>query len=809
MTNRTRLSRASRMAAVLAVAWLMLPTVPAHAASSVQIEARALVGGRYEVGGWMALAVTLVNDGEPTDGSLLVETQAATVRRLVEMPAGARKVVMLYVQPEAFQRSIVVRYEEPNGTVRSEVDVRVLEQSSTQRAVVGDGGGNLRPQLIGPGDEGSPEPLTLAVADLPERPEPLAGLAAMVWAADSSTLTEAQRRSIERWVAEGGQLVILGGPDWQSRTAAFSDLLPVEEITAVDGVSQAALAGWAGSQEPATPEGTVSTGALRDDARAVISAEDGTVLASMRSVGAGRVILIGTDLATDDYRGWEGSPQLWGRLLPTSAPLQDFMGGGGFPIQEEIDNSLVQALNTLPSLEVPPAELLLVVIVGYILLIGPISYVVLRRVDRRELAWVTAPLLIVLFSACSYGIGRSMKGSDVIVNQISLVRSSSAGGSASVESYAGIYSPDRATYDVTVDADALMGRMAPSMGRPGFNNGSANDVIVEQGDPAHLRDLNIGVFGFETVRAVGVVEHEPDLSVTWAVEDDEHVGTVTNNGTTAISDVAWISPSGGEMVGDLEPGASAEFTIPFNNFNGSAASEQVYGFGGFENADESQRRVQMRRQVIDALVGYGSFGPGGFDFGAANARGPYVIGWRSGEGPLPIVFDTQQAQRYDTVVEVIAARPSIGSGAVTIRPHQMSINIVETTGDASSGGPGMVMLGDGSVTYSIGLPLEAADLVPTEVEIIIGPDPSVVMNDQGGFGGMWPQGFSVEVRNPVTDEWVLVGDLNQESRFEIEDPATALSPTGRIEVRITGQLDPNFGQPSVFASAQVSGVIGE
>ena len=809
MTNRTRLSRASRMAVVLAVAWLMLPTVPAHAASSVQIEARALVGGRYEVGGWIALAVTMVNDGEPTDGSLVVETQAATVRRLVEMPSGARKVVMLYVQPEAFQRSIVVRYEEPNGTVRSEVDVRVLEQSSTQRAIVGDGGGNLRPQLIGPGDAGAPEPLTLAVADIPERPEPLAGLASIVWAADSTTLTEAQRRSMERWVAEGGQLVILGGPDWQSRTAAFSDLLPVEEITAVDGVSQAALAGWAGSQEPATPEATVSTGALREDARAVIAAEEGTVLASMRSVGAGRVFLVGTDLATDAYRGWEGSPQLWGRLLPTNALLQDFMGGGGFPIQEEIENSLVQALNTLPSLEVPPAELLLVVIVGYILLIGPISYVVLRRVDRRELAWVTAPILIVLFSACSYGIGRSMKGSDVIVNQISLVRASSAGGSASVESYAGIYSPDRASYDVTVEADALMGRMAPAMGRVGFNNGSDSDVIVEQGDPAHLRDLSIGVFGFESVRAVGVVEHEPDLSVTWAVEDDEHVGTVTNSGTTAISDVAWISPSGGEMVGDLEPGESREFTIPINNFNGSAASEQVYGFGGFENATESQRRVQMRRQVIDALVGYGSFGPGGFDFGAANVRGPYVIGWRSDEGPLPIVFDTQQAQRYETTVEVISARPSIGSGAVTIRPHQMAINVVETTGDASSGGPGMVMLGDGSVTYSIGLPIEASDLVPTAVEIVIGQDPSVLMNDQGGFGGMWPQGYAVEVRNPVTNEWVLVGDLNQQSRFEIEDAATALSPTGRIEVRITGALDPNFGQSGVFASAQVLGVIGE
>ena len=66
-------------------------------------------------------------------------------------------------------------------------------------------------------------------------------------------------------------------------------------------------------------------------------------------------------------------------------------------------------------------------IVGYILLIGPISYFVLRRVDRRELAWVTAPILIVTFSACSYGIGRTLKGSDVVLNQVAVVRTSPTG----------------------------------------------------------------------------------------------------------------------------------------------------------------------------------------------------------------------------------------------------------------------------------------------------------------------------------------------------------------------------------------------
>ena len=77
------------------------------------------------------------------------------------MPAGARKVVTLYVQPEAFQREVAVAYDEPNGTVNAKVDVRVLEQSNDQVAVVGDGTGTLRPQLIGDGELSGPEPIAL------------------------------------------------------------------------------------------------------------------------------------------------------------------------------------------------------------------------------------------------------------------------------------------------------------------------------------------------------------------------------------------------------------------------------------------------------------------------------------------------------------------------------------------------------------------------------------------------------------------------------------------------------------------------
>ncbi len=801
MTNRTVVNRAGRVAALLAAVFVAFGALPVHAASSVQIDARALVAGRYAVGGWVALSVTLVNDGAPTEGSLSAVTTLSTVERHVEMPAGARKIVSLYVQPDAFVRSIEVTYTEPNGSVKAAADIGVFEISGDQYATVGDTTGTLRPQITGAVQIGMPEPISLSAADIPERPEPMAGITSIVWAADSAALNEAQRRSLERWVADGGQLVVLGGPDWQARTAGVAEMLPLEGLAAIDGVPQAALAEWAGADEPAVADATVSTGTLRDDATPLVVAPDGTILASMRPLGAGRVVFIGTDLATDDHRGWVGAPALWGRVLPGAMVLDPF--GGGFPRSQEIDTAFAQALNTLPALDVPPAELLLAVIVAYILLIGPMSYLVLRRLDRRELAWVTAPILVLVFSASSFGIGRSLKGSDVIVNQISLVRSTTAGTAASVETYAGVYSPDRAAYDVRVDADALMGRVGASQD-PSLLP-AASGVVVEEGDPARLRGLSVGVFGFEGVRATAVVDHEPALSVTWSTRDATSVGTVTNEGETPMSDVAWISSGGGVMIGDLEPGDSKQFTPATLNINGSAASDQVYGFGGFDASSEEQRQIEMRRQVINALVGYGNVAPAGFVFGGGG-RGPFVIGWGAGEGPIPVTVDGREAQRYGTTVEVVAARPSIGTGEVTVQPHQMVVSIAEADGDVTVVAPGTISIGTGSATFAIALPLEASGLVAGDVEIVVAADVASAVNDPGG-GGFWPDGYSVELRDPASGEWVELGDIDVTRRFELDEPSEALSTSGHIEVRISGSVDANFGPPTLFVSARVTGVL--
>lgn len=799
-----RITGALRCAVAVATLSLAWGVMPAHAASSVTIDARALVGGRYQIGGWLAVSITLSNPGAATDGYLTAETAAGMARRRVELPAGARKVVTLYVEPDAFQRSLEVTYTEPGGEAKSKTDIRVIEQSQGQIAIVGDAAGNLRPQIVTSDGDSRPEPIALTAGELPERPEPLAGLDAIIWAADGSTLTDGQRASIERWITDGGTLIVLGGPDWQTRTAAFTELLPASDLGAVDNVSLVALADLAGASREGLGSATVSAGTLRDDAIAISTADDGTSLASMRDFGAGQVILIGADLATPAFRGWESAPRIWNRLAPTDSGLSQFFGGPMVPEQKR--SAMTSALSSLPSLQLPPAEMLLAVILGYILLIGPVSYVVLRRMDRREMAWITAPILIVIFSATSFGIGRSIKGSDVIVNQVSVVRTSET-GAALAETYFGIFSPDRSTYAVTLDADALLTTLSTSPefdpGLPRATNGS---TVVDQGRPARLSDLAVGAFGFAGVEASAMVEVTPALKVTWSVRNGEVIGVVTNTSTEPISDVAYISGAGGKRIGDLAAGASQEFTLPGSNFNGSSASDQVYGFGGFEAATDEQRRISQRRQVIDALVGYGGWS--GMDVIPGGGAGPYVIGWTDSAGPLAPTIEGAVTQAYSSTIEVVTVRPGLGRGEVTIQPHRMSTSLISSEGDVTSFDPGSVLVGDGVATFAIALPLEAINLEADRAAIFVGMDASVMMPGNAGFGGgMWPPGYTLEVRNPVSGEWHLLGDLSQAGVFDV-DPADAIGPSGIIEVRVTGVgPDPNQGQAGVFVTAEVHGTL--
>ena len=378
-----------------------------------------------------------------------------------------------------------------------------------------------------------------------------------------------------------------------------------------------------------------------------------------------------------------------------------------------------------------------------------------------------------------------------------MVRSVSDGSAANVTTWAGIFSPARATYDLSVGGDALLAEVSA-----GSESGTVA-IPTEQGDPARLHDLSVNVFGMRAIRADTVIARSPSLSVVWRMAERRLRGTVTNLGDTALSDVAVLTGSSGEMIGALAAGESRDFEMAVADFTGASPADQVYGFerGDVESGEARVRSV--RRQVLLGLIGYGNAAPV-TPFSAGGDRGPFVVGWSDG-GPTDVLVDGQTVQRYHQSVEVVSGRPEIDTAAIAVQPIDMTTRVTATDGRVERPDARSVTIIDGSATFQVSLPLELRGMTADTMTILLATDAQTVLIDQN-IGGMIPPGFQVEVLDVTNGSWIALGDPTVTNRLLVRDAAAALSPEGAITIRVsTDEPSPDIGFFSIYASASVEG----
>ena len=91
------------------------------------MDARAMLQGHARAGTWMAIRVSLANDGPAIDGELRIagggsgRTQFGTE---VDLPTGSRKEYTLYAQPPTFGSNLEVDARGAGGARVATVDVK-------------------------------------------------------------------------------------------------------------------------------------------------------------------------------------------------------------------------------------------------------------------------------------------------------------------------------------------------------------------------------------------------------------------------------------------------------------------------------------------------------------------------------------------------------------------------------------------------------------------------------------------------------------------------------------------------------------
>jgi hypothetical protein len=771
-------------------------TAAAQQAGSVTMNARILLQGHARSGSWAAIAVDLENAGPEIQGELRMDAGGQSNTRFattVRLPTGSRQAYLLHAQPPTFQRNAKVQLV-VNEQVVDSVDVAYLVHDPNQLVV---GVIAERPQALisqidlpsNPMNNLAPAIVPLSVADLPTRPEGWGTLDRLVWQdTDSNQLAPDQLAAMRTWIAGGGRLVIVGGTAGIGTLSGFpDDLLPYRPTATLD-LDPAVLTSLLGPL-PAGAAALPAMAGTLGGGRPIAASGDRVVAAEL-NYGAGEVTILGFDPTTAWLAESKAVDALWTTALPERR-------ADGSHLSD--DSQIVTAVYQLPNLALPPTSGLLILIAAYIVIIGPINYIILRRLDRRELAWITMPVLVLAFAAAAFGYGALLRGTDVAVNEVAIVRGAPDATEATAQVYFGVFSPTRSTYRVDLPQGPLL---ASPMTSDPFGLGTTGSLDILQGTgperPSAVRNLAVGTNSLRIVRAELPVQG-PRMRASLTLENSILTGTFQNASDKVLENVAVVLGSSSVVLGDVQPGATVNVRLQVrDNPFGASLADQIVG-ASFDNSNEEGVRRSTRYSMVQQLT----FDPMGFNSSLPGDRAVILAFGR--EQILDVRIGDVAPRRHGNTLYYVPIDIDI-EGQVTFSSALVQSTVVDSDAQFFERNEVFLSMGAGTATLSYrpipfvgrftisqirmslgtggnGVPAAGDEIEPLD-EI---PELCTDLNNK------LPEGCTprrddflpeVDVFDLVTGEWARLPQMNDSRGYTLADPARYIDPgTGQLLVR--------------------------
>lgn len=775
---------------VFLLGWMALVTPLAaqdDAASGVELTARAGYDGYYKSDFWVPVRASVTNGGPSSEGYLQVVTGSASsndqvvYRSPISLPTSSSKDQTLYVHIPSLANQLTVELmDSSNGVMMSAETNRLtgLSDDALLYGVVTRNPGRLAYLERVTGGRSEAAVAYLSLAEIPDTAVALSALDVIVFHdVDTGQLTAGQRDALDSWLDTGGQLVVTGGPTWQETTAGLSELLPVT-VSGTQTFEDMPALREVGGQAFRDPGPYVVTDSRLQQGDVSIH-EDGVPLLARRAHGRGSVFFLALDPSLAPLLDWDGNENLWAEVANYAQPLPTWAKGA------RNSYAAASAVSSLPASDLPGAWALFLFLMIYVAIVGPVNYFVLRRMGRRELAWVTIPLLVLLFSVTAYAVGFELKGNETIINQMSIVYGQVDGKQARVQTLIGLYSPRRAAYDMTMPAEALARPFERSFGALG---GQGNVEAIERAAAVTVSGIRVDVGGVETLVADS---YQPVPNVTGSVKLRPSTSDVTvdvelfNNGTVALENAVLLVGSTAISLGDLAAGSSLSHSENIASAAGSSAaggigsvyvpmppttplmSNQAIILGSTDYYND--RQVYPRWQLLQAMA------PQSRTSGSSDAKDAFtLIAW-SKEPQLDLGLADREFDSIGTTLYFLElpSRQAFSEQAEMIVPRNLLSWTVLTEDGVYDARVDDLLLPEGSVEFEFVPWSDFRTLTVEEMSIIL-TAPAARPAQQLPRVQLWDW---------KEESWRVAGDPVW-GRISVEDPSRYVGPGNAVRIQL-------------------------
>lgn len=626
-------------------------------------------------------------------------------------------------------------------------------------------------------------------------------------------LRPAQEQALEQWVNFGGTVVLLmgGAPDsWKG--GLMDRLLPgkvlgSERIRIRDGEFMRLR----DPSEPTTPNDLITAVVQSDTDCEILSDLDGLPLVMQARRGNGKVVAIALDAQTNPELLSRWFMPMWRELIPY-APLTS----AEITARSDLRGNLpiVSARAARP----PNIFLILLLLVAYVVSVGPMNFRMLSRRRKLEWAWITVPVIVLIFSLLIYGLGVLTKGGQLIAREASWIVAQAGHPTGSLEGLVGIFSPEKMRYSARPKDTTLalaesdlwnhaaeselrrsfrmfqpvsLGRQSAS-GLLGF--GDSRTILRTEETGQIVAERPVGQWDVAFLETLGLVDLEGSLDAPLTWRGDQLFGRIKNNTSRTLRHPILVHGRRAfPLKRDLLPGD--EFTLDpgravFPASPGAASpwvDIQATLENEVSNSPLAKTAEQKRALEICQYIAYYQFQPA-LTSGIFPPRGgeTWLLAFGT-ETEAPVEFSKKPDLFTHSTCYAFRLFPKVERGRWTVTEEQMQYDLLtySGTGQVYFTDNQQLEIYNADCILSVALPFQDPRIRVESIDLKVSSPPGA------------PPRFTVSAMNMETRRW----DPVTAADFSMNPHRYVMPISGRMFVRISNQQPLN--QPTLIRETAV------
>lgn len=497
--------------------------------------------------------------------------------------------------------------------------------------------------------------IKMDIASFPEDEDVLKNFNAIVINnIDTSKFTKDQYAALKKWVYNGGVLLIGTGPSYKKTLSIFQDDFLKGKVGEVSTINTNKLEQLVGDNK-SDPMKLDILDVKVQGAEANIN-DNETIISQKISRNKGAISVASFDLGLEPIHSWflkeDFGQKLISLAMPSNFNYTALMNG----MINQDTSAISSALNNIPELPLPKTSSFAIIFVIYILLVGLISYIVLKKIDKREFMWITVPIISIVFAVIMYFSGISTRMTKPVANVLSLVNIDSS-SSITTNTYAGILTPKNS--DLKVEAGAGM-NIKPiilgnyeNYGSTTQNNKNKHvDAKVMQDGKTSIEFYKSGIFATKAVSLQSSSAASGKLECKINFTNGKYTGTVMNGMGYDLNDCYILTPTNYINLGTIKKGETKQISIVGDSYNGqiydfiskayAAYSYSVSSSGtkisSTNITNQQQFRINQQRSNILNRI---------YQNSASKVSDTNFIGWGSGSDAKDIIVNGEKVKKYE------------------------------------------------------------------------------------------------------------------------------------------------------------------